>query len=64
MAITTTGSGAAQIFQNGTAVSAQWSKASQHAPLEFTDESGQDIAINQGNVWISVLPTTRTASYQ
>ncbi|MDX2776111.1 DUF3048 domain-containing protein [Streptomyces caniscabiei] len=54
--ITTTGSGGAVIFQNGTAVEATWHKADRGAPLTFTDAAGKDIPLVRGQTWISAVP--------
>lgn len=54
--IRTIGSGKATIFQNGTAVTATWSKASRSAPLTLTDESGKEIELVRGQTWIAAVP--------
>lgn len=55
-AITTTGMGKAEIFQNGTVTHATWSKASRTAPLQFIDANGQPIPLVRGQTWIAALP--------
>lgn len=54
--ITTTGSGKATIFQNGTATKATWHKASRSGSLTFTDGSGKEIALNRGQTWVAAVP--------
>lgn len=54
-----TGSGKAYIFQNGTVITATWSKTDINAPLKLTDESGKDIALNRGQTWISAFTLGR-----
>ncbi|HUC96226.1 MAG TPA: DUF3048 domain-containing protein [Candidatus Saccharimonadales bacterium] len=54
--ITTTGSGKATIFQNGTATDATWHKASQLGQLYFTDSAGKDIPLVRGQTWIAAVP--------
>lgn len=54
--ITTTGSGEAIIFQNGTATTATWHKADRKTNLTFTDASGKEIALNRGQTWIAAVP--------
>jgi hypothetical protein len=54
--ITTTGSGEADIFQNGTATKATWHKESRAAQLRFTDASGKDIPLVRGQTWIAAVP--------
>lgn len=55
--ITTNGSGEAQIFQNGTAQTATWSKADRASPLKLTGADGKDLAFNRGQTWITAIPT-------
>jgi len=54
--ITTTGSGEAIIFQNGTATTATWSKPDRASQITFTDAAGKPIALNRGQTWISAVP--------
>lgn len=54
--IKTTGSGEAIIFQNGTAQTTTWKKASRTAPLHFTDSEGKDIPLARGQTWITAVP--------
>jgi len=54
--ITTTGTGEAVIFQNGTATTATWSKPDRASQLTFTDAAGKPIPLNRGQTWISAVP--------
>jgi len=54
--ITTTGTGEAIIFQNGTAITATWSKPDRASQLSFTDASGKPVPLNRGQTWISAVP--------
>ncbi len=54
--ITTIGSGPATIFQNGTATTATWHKASQLGQLYFTDSKGNNIPLIRGQTWIVAVP--------
>lgn len=56
--IATTGSGEAQVFQNGTVQTATWSKADRTSPLKLTGQDGKEIALNRGQTWITAVPTT------
>lgn len=56
--ITTTGSGTATIFQDGTAIKATWRKDSQKGQLTFTDGDGNPVALARGTTWISAIPTS------
>ncbi|HEV7951846.1 MAG TPA: DUF3048 domain-containing protein [Candidatus Saccharimonadales bacterium] len=54
--ITTTGSGEAVIFQNGTAQTVTWNKADRASQLHFTDAAGKDVPLARGQTWISAIP--------
>ena len=54
--ITTVGSGNAVIFQNGTIISATWTKNSKTEQLRFTDSVGAEIPLECGQVWITAIP--------
>lgn len=54
--ITTTGSGQAYVFQNGTVQNATWSKAGRTSPLTLTDQNGQPISLVRGQTWIAAVP--------
>lgn len=56
--ITTTGSGEAQVFQNGTVQTVTWSKSDRASPLKLTGQDGKDIALNRGQTWITAVPTS------
>lgn len=56
--ITTSGSGTAYIFQNGTVTKCTWHKASRAKPLEFLDKNGDQIALNRGQTWIAAIPNS------
>lgn len=56
--IATTGTGEAQVFQNGTVTTAVWSKADRLSPLKITDQNGKDIELNRGQTWIAAVPTS------
>jgi hypothetical protein len=63
--ITTTGTGKAYIFQNGTATEAQWQKLSRDQQIEFFDTTGTPITLIPGQTWITAIPkSTGTVSYQ
>ncbi len=54
--IVTIGSGDAVIFQNGTAITAKWYKATTKSQISFTDEEGNEIALVRGQTWITAVP--------
>lgn len=50
------GSGAATIFQDGTAQEVTWKKVSRTAQITFTDTSGKDVPLARGQTWITAIP--------
>lgn len=54
--IDTTGSGAAIIFQNGTAQEVTWHKATRTAPITLTDQNGEEVPLVRGQTWIAAVP--------
>lgn len=57
--IDTTGSGEANIFQNGTVIKAVWQKTDQKSALKLIDADGKDIALARGQTWIAAIPNGR-----
>jgi hypothetical protein len=57
------GSGAAYVFQNGTATHGTWSKTAPAAPLTFVDDKGTPIKLNPGQAWISALDAIGDATF-
>lgn len=55
--ITTTGSGTAEVFQNGTVQQVTWSKADRMSPLKLTDANGKELSLVRGQTWIAAVPT-------
>ncbi|GEM_PF-407668 len=53
----TTGENDAHIFQNGTVTIGKWKRANADEELKFYDASGNEIALNRGQVWISFYPS-------
>ena len=60
----TTGEGKATIFQNGTAISAKWQRPGADDELKFVDDSGTEISLNRGQVWISIYPSGNTVRWE
>lgn len=54
--ITTVGSGVARIFQNGEIITGVWKKPARFEQIKFYTETGEEIAINRGQVWIVAVP--------
>ena len=49
------GSGNAYIFQDGTMVRGTWTKNNNSDQIIFTDDSGKQIPLNAGQVWITAI---------
>lgn len=63
--ITTTGTGKATIFQNGTTQEVTWHKADRATHISFTDETGADVPLVRGQTWIAAVPNqTGSVSWQ
>lgn len=54
--ITAIGSGKAYIFQNGTAIEANWNKASAEDQIKFTDSGGKEVKLAPGQTFITAVP--------
>lgn len=52
----TIGSGKVQIFKNGTVVNGTWKKSKRNERTKFLDKNGNQIELNRGKIWISVVP--------
>ncbi|MBR5419471.1 DUF3048 domain-containing protein [Candidatus Saccharibacteria bacterium] len=61
---TTTGIGDAYIFQNGGVISARWERKDKDSELRFVDTSGNDIALNRGQTWISLYPSNGKVTWE
>lgn len=51
-------SGEALIYQDGTETKATWSKKDAKSPLSLTDATGEDIELNRGQTWVTIIPDT------
>lgn len=59
----TDGSGTALVFQDGEVISGTWSKAGDKEPLLFKDSVGQELKLNAGQTWITVVGNASAATY-
>lgn len=57
------GSGPAYVFQDGGVSQVTWSKASNSAPLELLDASGQNVKLDRGQTWLTALANAGQLSY-
>jgi hypothetical protein len=50
----TVGKGAVTIYRDGKKISGQWKRTKASAPLRFTDQSGDPIALKPGQTWVAL----------
>lgn len=62
--ITTSGSGQAYVFQNGTVKELTWKKESMKEPLQLVDTEGKPFALNRGQTWIAAITGRGGVSWQ
>lgn len=63
MLYTTIGKGDAIVFQDGKAIEGSWSKKDRQSRTVFYDDSGTEIELNRGLVWIEILPIGNKVTY-
>lgn len=61
--ITTTGTGEAYIFQNGTAIKGQWRKDTVADQIKFTDAEGAEVKLAPGQTFVSAVPNYGSVEY-
>ena len=57
------GTGDGIAFQNGNAVEIEWSKKNGATRMTFTDESGDELPIVRGKVFVEIVPTGNKVTY-
>lgn len=57
------GTGKGTIFQDGTAIDVTWNKTGSTARMTFKNASGNEVKLNRGQTWVSILPTDRPVTY-
>jgi hypothetical protein len=57
------GSGVADVFQDGTLTSGQWSKQSTTGQITFTDSAGKPIKLDAGQTWITAITAPTAVTY-
>lgn len=61
--VDTVGSGSGYYITKGKAIRIKWSKSERSAQTSYLDESGKALALNPGQTWIQVVPTTGKVSF-
>jgi hypothetical protein len=57
------GSGSVYIFQDGGVTQGTWSKAGRSSQFQFKDTAGNDIKLNAGQTWVTVLSDPSQVTY-
>lgn len=61
--ITTSGSGKAYVFQNGSVVEGTWNKSNKNEQIKFLDNNGNEIKLAPGQTFISAIPSYGSIAY-
>jgi hypothetical protein len=56
--VSAVGSGEAQLFKDGTVQKLRWQLPDYRSRIKLIDASGNEVSLNRGDTWISVLPGT------
>lgn len=54
--MTTTGSGAVKVIQDGGVIEGTWKKPNQTTRTRFYDKNGNEIKLNRGLMWFEIIP--------
>ncbi|MBN2073469.1 MAG: DUF3048 domain-containing protein [Actinobacteria bacterium] len=63
MAVRTTGSGTAFIFQDGNAIQGSWERGDVYSPFIYKDGSGRQISFTAGSTWIAIVQGADKVSF-
>ncbi|MDD5342641.1 MAG: DUF3048 domain-containing protein [Patescibacteria group bacterium] len=58
-----TGEGKAYIFRDGLKIEGTWKKPDRLSRTIFYDETGQEISLNRGTSWVSIVPEDKEVLY-
>lgn len=58
--MSTIGSGAVSVFQDGNRIDGTWKKSSRTDRTRFYDAANTEISLDRGQIWVEVLPQTGT----
>lgn len=62
--MTTIGTGSAYIFQDGTVTVGTWTKTGRKNQIVFKNDRGEEVKLNRGQTWISVLAPNKDVTWQ
>lgn len=63
MIYTTTGTGKALVFQNGSVLEGTWSKETQASRTKYFDSKGKEISLVKGKIWVEIVPAGNEVIY-
>lgn len=63
LALATTGTGEAILFQDGAVYQGQWVKTERGTRTRFNDQAGTEWLFNPGNLWIEIVTTETTVTF-
>jgi hypothetical protein len=58
--VTAVGSGEAQLFKDGTVQKVRWQLTDYRSRIKLIDAAGNEVSLNRGDTWVSVLPGSGT----
>jgi hypothetical protein len=56
------GSGTGMIFEDGKVINITWKKADRSSRTTYYDNSGREVTLNRGQIWVEMLPTGTTVN--
>lgn len=60
----TVGSGEVFVFQDGTVIRGTWTKPGRDAQWQFKDTAGNDIKLNPGQTWFTIIDAAGSVTFQ
>ena len=57
------GKGAALIFQDGKVIKGFWNRTTHEERDYYTDENGDDVKLNRGQIWVQLVPVGNKINY-
>ena len=58
------GTGDALIFQDGKVIKAKWNRSTHEERDTYTDENGDQVTFNRGQIWVQLVPTGNPITYE
>lgn len=58
------GTGKALIFQDGKVITATWKRTNPDTMDVYSDDKGNEVSFNRGQIWVQLVPADKTVTYQ